>query len=61
MSNSENGCECRAAVLRTFGELRKRNMSETAALESAAEVFRFHHPSVPVADALKTVDEWVGD
>lgn len=59
MTTSEKGCDCKTAVLRTFGELRKRNMSETAALESAAEVFRFHHPSVPAADALKIVDEWI--
>jgi hypothetical protein len=61
MTTSDNGCDCRTAVLRTFGELRKRNMSETAALESAAAVFRFHHPEVPAVDALKTVDEWIGD
>lgn len=55
----ESGCDCRTAVLRTFDELRKRNMSETAALESATAVFRFHHPEIPATDALKTVDEWI--
>lgn len=59
MTTSDNGCYCRTAVLRTFGELRKRNMSEKAALESAAEVFRYHHPEVPAVDARKTVDEWI--
>lgn len=60
MKIAENECDCRTAVLRTFGELRKRNMSETAALESAAAVFRFHHPKIPAMDAFRTVDEWIG-
>lgn len=59
MKIAENECDCRTAVLRTFDELRKRNMSETAALESAAAVFRFHHPEIPAVDALKTVDDWI--
>jgi len=33
-------------------------MNKTAALESAAAVFRFHHPGIPAKDALRTVDEW---
>lgn len=60
MKIAESGCDCRTAVLRTFDELRKRNMSETAALESAAAVFRFHHPEIPALDAMKTVDDWIG-
>lgn len=59
MKIADNRCDCRTAVLRTFDELRKRQMSETAALESATAVFRFHHPEVPALDALKTVDEWI--
>lgn len=59
MKIAESGCDCRTAVLRTFDELRKRNMSETAALESATAVFRFHHPEIPATDAFKTVDEWI--
>ena len=59
MKIAERGRDCRTAVLRTFDELRKRNMSETAALESAAAVFRFHHPEIPAVEALKTVDEWI--
>jgi hypothetical protein len=34
-------------------------MSETAALDSAATEFRFHHPEVPEVDAFKTADEWI--
>jgi hypothetical protein len=60
MMTPKNGCDCRTAVSRTFAELRSRQMSKTAALESAAEVFRFHHPGLPAKDALKTVDEWIG-
>jgi hypothetical protein len=52
-------CMCRTAVTRAFGELRRRNMSERAALESAAAVYRFHHPDVPEAQALQTVRGWV--
>lgn len=59
MKIEDNGCDCRTAVLRTYGELRKRKISETAALESAAAVFRFHHPEIPAMDAFKTVDEWI--
>ncbi|CAN0592953.1 unnamed protein product [Laminaria digitata] len=59
MKIAENGCDCRTAVLRTYDELRKRRMNETAALESAATVFRFHHPEVPSLDAMKTVDDWI--
>ncbi|MGZ0245542.1 MAG: hypothetical protein ACKVH1_06125 [Alphaproteobacteria bacterium] len=59
MKIAENGCDCTTAVLRTFSDLRKRNMSETAALDSAATEFRFHHPEVPEVDAFKTADEWI--
>jgi hypothetical protein len=58
MTNLDNGCDCRTAVVRTFDELRRRNMNKTAALESAAAVFRFHHPGIPAKDALRTVNEW---
>ena len=33
MTNLDNGCDCRTAVVRTFDELRRRNMNKTAALE----------------------------
>tara|TARA_R110000868_G_scaffold29080_5_gene108319 strand:+ start:3880 stop:4077 length:198 start_codon:yes stop_codon:yes gene_type:complete len=55
----ENQCDCRTAVVRAFGELRKRNMSQKAALESARAVFSFHHPDIPEADARKTINAWL--
>ena len=38
MTNLDNGCDCRTAVLRTFDELRRRQMNKTAALESRGSV-----------------------
>ncbi len=52
-------CVCRDAVLRTFGELRRRYGSDEAALESAATVYRYHHPEVVAVQALETVRGWV--
>ena len=60
-NQDENNCDCRTAVVRAFGELRRRNMSQKAALESARAVFSFHHPEVPEADARKTVDAWIAN
>lgn len=59
MGREEEQCECRAAVLRAFGELRRRKMSEKAAFDSATVIFNFHHPEIPEAEAKNTVSEWI--
>jgi hypothetical protein len=61
MKREEGQCDCRTAVMRTFGELQQRNMKHAAALESAVTVFRFHRPEIPEAEAKKTVDKWVAN
>ena len=61
MASEEDRCDCRTAVMRTFGELRQRNMSPMAARDSAISVFRFHHPEIPETEAKKTVDSWVAN
>lgn len=59
MTVRDADCECRDAVIRAFGELRKRNMGENAAFESAVSVYRFHHPEVSKLQATDTVDRWL--
>lgn len=52
-------CDCRMAVTRTFRELRDRNVPDESALESAARVYRFHHPKVSEEDARSVVSRWL--
>ena len=61
MEGDQDACDCRTAVIRTFGELRRRNVSPMAARDSAISVFRFHHPEIPETEAKKTVDKWVAN
>ena len=52
-------CVCHEAVLRAYGELKDRNVPNTAAFDSAVTVFRYHHPEIPVIEARYTVADWL--
>ena len=54
-------CDCRKAVSRTYRELRDCNVPEESALESAAIVYKYHHPSVSDVGARAVVSGWLLD
>lgn len=54
-------CDCREAVTRTFRELKSRNVADEKALESAATVYKFHHPSSSEKEARSVVNNWLLD
>lgn len=50
---------CRAAVQRAYRELREKQQSATRAFDAALTVYQWHHPKVPMAEALAVVADWV--
>ena len=54
-------CACHEAVIRAYGELKKKNVPNVAAFDSAVKVFRYHHPEIAPLDAKYTVAEWIGE
>ncbi len=52
-------CGCRVAVTRAYRELKKRDIPEISAFDTAATIFRLHHPDVPKREASFTVAKWL--
>jgi len=51
-------CVCREAVTRTFRELRDRGVTDSDALESAINVYRYHHPTADGGAARTLIAAW---
>ena len=46
-------------MTRVFRELRERNIPEITAFDTAATIFRLHHPEVPERESRFTVAQWL--
>ena len=54
------GCqECRAIVMRTYGELRALGIEEESAFRSALRVLSLRHPERGQEDAALIVSQWI--
>ena len=51
--------QCRKAVQRAFRELRKNGVAEVPAFDSAAAVYRLHHPDISERDARFKIANWL--
>lgn len=51
-------CRCKNIVLNAYGELREHGMSDREAIQAAARILRYHHPS-PSLEAKTVVECWV--
>lgn len=60
MCDRIQGCGCRVVVVRTYRELRARNIPSRWAFDTAARIFRLHHPDIPDHEARRTVSRWCG-
>ena len=49
----------RDATLRTYGEMKRRGVSEPRAFESALTVFRHNMPDIVSEDAQFIVADWI--
>lgn len=54
-----DGCSCRDAVTRAYGELRRREVPERAAFEAAITIYRLRHPEQSVARSRDVIAEWL--
>lgn len=59
MCDEANGCGCRAVVTRVYRELRQRNIPDVAAFDTAARIFRLHHPEAAPRAARHVIAEWL--
>ena len=59
MGDEAKGCVCRVAVTRVYRDLRERNIPEILAFDTAATIFRLHHPDVSERESRFTVAEWL--
>ena len=59
MCDQAKNCGCRIAVMRVFRELRERNIPEITAFDTAATIFRLHHPEVLERESRFTVAQWL--
>ena len=59
MSDAAKQCMCKSAVMRAYRELRERDILDVDAFESAARIFRYHHPEATPRQSRFTVAEWL--
>lgn len=59
MCDETKNCGCRVAVTRDYRELRERDIPEISAFDTAATVFRLHHPEALEREARFTVANWL--
>lgn len=52
-------CQCYAATVRAYAELRRLGQSESVAYAAAVQVFRHHHPKAPRVEAYQEVADWL--
>ena len=60
MCDEAKNCGCRTVVTRVYRELRERRIAASWAFETAARIFRLHHPEVPETEARRAIAEWLG-
>jgi len=53
-----DACRCKGIVLKTYGTLRQSGVSDREAVQMAARVLKYHHPS-PSLEAKTVVECWV--
>ena len=46
-------------VTRVYHELRDRNIPDPSAFDTAARIFRLHHPETLERDARHTIADWL--
>jgi hypothetical protein len=51
--------DTRSAILRAYGEMKARGVSEARAFETATRVFHHRLPEVPSEDAKFVVADWI--
>jgi len=61
MCDREMGCGCRAVVVRTYRELRERQIPDLWAFDTAARIFRMHHPEFSDCEARFTIAGWIDE
>jgi len=61
VQNLSKECLCRAAVERTYRELRDRDETDLTAFNAATQVYEWHHPEVSRREARFTIAEWLDD
>jgi len=59
VQNLSDDCLCRAAVERTYRELRDRNETDMTAFDAATRVYRWHYPGVSRIQARFSIAEWL--
>jgi len=59
MCDEATDCACRRTVTRIYRELRDRNLPDLWAFDTAATIFRLHHPEVGEREARFTVADWL--
>ena len=59
MCDEAKGCGCRIAATRAYRELKEREIHEIPAFNTAARIFRLHHPEVAEREARFTVAKWL--
>lgn len=61
MCDESKDCSCHVAVTRAYRELRERDIPELSAFDTAATIFRLHHPEISERTARFTIAEWLDD
>jgi len=59
MCEKSKNCACRIVVTRAYRELRDRKLPDIQAFDTAARIYRLHHPEVLESDARFTIAEWL--
>jgi hypothetical protein len=59
MCDDTTNCNCRTVVTRVYRELRDRNIPDPSAFDTAARIFRLHHPETRERDARHTIANWL--
>ncbi len=53
--------QCQMASINAYRQLRRCGEDDRAAFRAAVRLYRFHHPEVPVEQAIHTVAEWIDE
>lgn len=59
MCGDASRCGCRAVVTRVYRELRQRNIPDASAFDTAARIYRPHHPKAAPHIARHVIAEWL--
>jgi hypothetical protein len=59
MCETYDGCRCQMAVTNAYRQLRERGVSDFNAFDTAAVIYRYHHPDTTVTQARSQIAEWL--